>query len=192
DRAPAAGARDRAIVEPRSGHGIGRMLFREQPPGMIHARPGDRRVDVHATGHHDHAAGVEPRSARRQVGDDAVALDAHIAHDAVRPPRPPRPPSVRGVVHRAAGDAQPRGLAHAPSRSRRARTVASVARAPSSDGRRGNGTSSMRNAVPPSWIPATPASTATAGWNVAALARGPVPTLPTRASAVATGTGRVA
>src|SRR5947208_1079883 len=185
DRAPAAGARDRAIVEPRSGHGIGRMLFREQPPGMIHARPGDMRVDVDAAGHHDHAAGVESPSACRQLGYDAVALDAHVAHDA-------GPPSVRGVVHRAAGDAQLRGLAHGPSRSRRARMVTRAARAPSNDGRRGNGTSSMRNAVPPSWIPATPASTATAGWNVAALARGPITTLRTRASAVATGTGRAA
>src|SRR2546422_6736346 len=71
------------------------MLFGEQPPRVVHARPGDVRVDVHAPGHHDHAAGVEPRSARRQLGDDAVALDAHIAHDAVRPPPPPPPPPPR-------------------------------------------------------------------------------------------------
>src|SRR2546422_171129 len=165
------------------------MLFGEQPPRVVHARPGDVRVDIHAPGHHDHAAGVEPRSARRQLGDDAVALDAHIAHDAVCPP------PVRGVVHRAAGDTQPRRFAHAPAprRSRRAWMVTRAARdPPPSDGRSGKGTSSMRNAVPPSWIPALPVSTATAGWNVAVLARGPMATLRTPASAVVTGSGRVA
>ena len=50
----------------------------------------------------------------------------------------------------------------------------------------------MRNAVPASWIPATPVSTATAGRKVAALAPGPMATLRTRASGVATGSGSVA
>src|SRR2546425_11196027 len=155
------------------------MLFGEQPPRVVHARPGTVRVDVHAPGHHDHAAGVEPRRARRELGHDAVALDAHIAHHAVR--------RVRGVVHRAAGDPQPGGLAHTPSRSRKARTVTSAARALPSDGRSGRGTSSMRNAVPASWIPATPVSTATAGREGAAVAPGPTAAAPPPAGGVAAG-----
>src|SRR5439155_216154 len=55
---PGARARDRAILERRGGEWIGRVLFGEQPPGVVHARPADVRVDVHAAGHHHHAPGV--------------------------------------------------------------------------------------------------------------------------------------
>ena len=117
-RPPGARARDRAILEPRRGQWIGRVLFGEQPPGVVHARPGDVRVHVHAAGHHHHAAGVQARSAHRHLCHDLVALDAHIAHDAVHP--------VRRVVHRAARDPESRGLGHVRSRSRSARTVTSA------------------------------------------------------------------
>ncbi len=134
-----------ALGEGRGGRRVGRALLGDQPPRVVHARPGDVRVDIHAPGHHDEAAGIEPRRAGGQVGDDAVALDAHIAHGSVH--------AVRRIVHRAAGDAEPGRRGHGASLSYRARTVsAAAARGPSpeSAGRSGSGTSSIRNAVPPS------------------------------------------
>src|SRR5207302_141884 len=156
------------------GHGIRDVLFRKQPAALVDARTGDVRVDIDAARHHDHAPGVQSWGAGGKVGDDAVTLDAHVAHLAVH--------AVRGIVHRAAADAELRSSAQAPSRSRNERSAPAAVGGPASGGRSGRGTSSIRNAMPPSWIPATPVSTATAGWNVAVPARGPMATLGNPAS----------
>src|SRR5204863_3791099 len=184
NRAPRPGTGGGSVREPRRGHGIGEVLFRQQPPGLIDARSGDVRMDIDAARHHDHPASVQTWRAGGKVGDDAVTLDAHVAHLAVH--------AVRGIVHLPAADAQLRGGAHAPSRSRSERSVPAAVGGPASGGRNGSGTSSIRNAVPPSWIPATPVSTATAGRNDAALARGPMATLGSRASPPTSGSGTLA
>src|SRR5215470_6267395 len=97
-------------------------------------------MDVHTAGHHHQPPRIESRSARWEVRHDAPALDAYVAHHTVH--------VVGGIVHGAAGDTELGGSAH--SRSRSARTTSAVARRPSSTGRSGSGTSSIRKAVPPS------------------------------------------
>src|SRR5216683_224104 len=130
-------------------------------------------------------SGVEPGRVSRQLRHDVVVLDAHVPHHAVHP--------VRGVVYRAPGDPEAGGRGHAPSRSRRRRRVAAALGTwvCASAGLSGSGTSSIRNAVPPSWMPATPVSIATAGLKTAALARGPIATLGRPVSPRATESGSV-
>ena len=79
--------------------GIGGVLLGDEPARVVAARAGEVRVDVHATGHDDHAARVERRRAGRQRRDDAAVLDADVAHLAVDP--------VGRVVDRAADDPKP-------------------------------------------------------------------------------------
>src|SRR2546422_11750359 len=164
---------------------VRRVLLREQAPAVVDARPGDVRMDVHATRHDHHAAGVELGRVARQLGHDAPILDAHVADRAVRPLRASR------VVHGAPRDPEPR-LAHdrpLVRRAARARTTSAATEGPESAGRSGSARSSMRNAVPPSWIPATPVSIATLGRNGAALARGPMAMVVTCPSVAATSWG---
>src|SRR6266540_1831195 len=146
------------VVEPRRGHRIRRVLLRLQPAPVVHARSRDVRVDVHAARHHDHAARIQSRCTGWQFGDDLPVFDANVADDAGD--------SVRGIVHRAARNPQTLRLRHGDaSLVARSRTTTAAAGGPATEGRSGRGTSSMRNAIPPSWIPATPVSTATAGLN---------------------------
>src|SRR2546425_3050351 len=142
-------------------------------------------MDVHAARHDDHAAGVELGRLARQLGHDAAVLDAHVADGALRP--------VRRVVHGPPRDPEPR-LAHDGPwvrRAARARTTSAATEGPESAGRSGSGTSSMRNAMPPSWIPATPVSIATLGRNGAVLTRGPIAMVVTCPSAAATAGGHL-
>src|SRR5262245_21703127 len=148
------------------------MLLREQPAGLIHAAAHDVRVHVHAARHHHHALGIEPPRVGLHIRYDASILDTDVVHLSVNP--------VRGIVDDSSHDADLLAGAHrAASRSARPCTTDNAVVGPESGTASGRGTSSMRNAVPGSWIPATPVSTAITGANPAVLARGPIATVGT-------------
>ena len=141
----AAGARASGVTtrQARRGHRIGGVLLRQETARVVAARARDVAVDVHATGHDDHAAHVERRRAGGQVGHDPAVGDADVAHLAVD--------AVRRVVDRASDDAERRSRRHAAT-SRRLRDTASssapstiaAVRGPSSAGASGSGMSSRR------------------------------------------------
>ena len=127
------------------------MLLGQQPAGVVAARAGDVRVDVHAAGHHDHAARVERRRAGGQSLDDPAVLDADVPHLAVD--------AVGRIVDGAAHDPEPLRcahpvlpalLAHRTRREQRGQRCPRADRGRPSGGRSGSGTSSMRYAMPPS------------------------------------------
>ena len=127
-----------ALQQGRRRHGIRRVLIGDEATGVIAARAGEVRVDVHSAGHHDHTGGIERPHAGRERSDDAPVLDADVAQLAVHP--------VGRVVDRAADDPKPVGAHRA--RPRTARSSSSrdspAACGCASTEVSGSGTSSMR------------------------------------------------
>src|ERR687898_1504195 len=117
-------------------------------------------MNVHPSRHDDHAASVESRCTLRHIGNHAPVLDADVSYFTVH--------AIRRVIQSSAGYSKPPDAGHTdPALSRMAPCSASststVERVAVSGGRSESGTSSIRYPVPPSWIPATPVSMATAG-----------------------------
>ena len=114
----AAGPRARGLFVVRElgrRRRVGRVLVGNQAARVVAARAREVGVDVHAAGHHDHAARVERRRAGGQALHDPAVLDADVADLAVD--------AVGRIVDGAARDPEPFRAAHAVLPVRRARTA---------------------------------------------------------------------
>jgi len=76
------------------------LVLGDEAAREVERAAGDVRVDIHAAGHHDGAAGIDGASARGEIGlgDEAAVSNAKVRDDAVDP--------VGGIVDRPTGDAK--------------------------------------------------------------------------------------
>src|SRR5688572_18058745 len=136
------------------------MFLRQETPCEVDAAAGDVRVNVDAAGHHDHSARVDLLCGGGDGVDDRAGVDTDVANvtvDAIGRvvDAPTSDPQLRQSALLARfGRRASRVIPSLGSRSRDSRAISpritsAGSRWPRIDGRSGNGTSSMRSAVPP-------------------------------------------